>query len=147
MIKNEKIQYDIDIVMPRLVKALQQDNDILFAYLFGSYGKGKPTSLIDIDLAVYFRSRGHMMDKKIDLFLLVSGILKTDEIDIVLLNESTPLLIHSIMQTGKLLFSKDELERIRFLSKNLKEYLEMEYYREKYQEAMKKRIKERNFGF
>jgi hypothetical protein len=147
MIKNEQIQYDIDIVMSQLIKALQQDKDILFAYLFGSYGKGKPNSLSDIDLAVYFKNRDHLTDKKIHLFLLVSKILKTDEIDIVLLNESTPLLVHSIMQTGKLLFSKDELERIRFLSKNLKEYLEMEYYRERYQDAMKKRIKERNFGF
>ncbi|MEN3044459.1 MAG: nucleotidyltransferase domain-containing protein [Candidatus Hydrothermales bacterium] len=79
------------------------------------------------------------------LFSEISRILKTDEIDLIILNEAPLSLIHSVFKTGRLFLSKNEEKRISF-AKNLKEYIEFSCYRERFFKAMSKRIKEGKFG-
>ena len=42
-----------------IIKVLENESDILFAYLFGSYAKGTQNEKSDIDIAVY------LIDEKI----------------------------------------------------------------------------------
>lgn len=145
MIRKEKIEHDIFKLIPELAKVLEKERDVIFAYLFGSYGKGCKGELSDVDVGVLLEG-DDLFERKLELISLISAVLKTQEIDLVVLNEASPSLVRSVMDTGKLLFSKDEEKRIKFFSKNLKDYIDFSHHRRKIWDAMKKRIKEGKFG-
>ena len=147
MIKRKKINHNINELLLHLTDRFKKEKDIIFAYIFGSYGKGKITPLSDVDIAVYLDTKGKIWERKLELLSIIIDILQTDEINFIILNETTPSLVCSILDTGKLLFSKDEIKRISFFVKNLKEYLDLEYHLSKIWKAMKNRIKGGQFGF
>lgn len=133
-------------IFENLKNRLSQEEDIIFAYLFGSYAKGRPHKNSDIDVAVYLKEPVNIFNRKIELIDLISEITKKNDVDLVILNQAKPFVVYSILKTGKLLFSKDEELRINFEGKNIKEYLDLTYYLNKYWEAMKKRVEENRFG-
>jgi len=147
MIKRKTINHDLKKLFPKLKERLLKEKDIVFCYIFGSYGRGKISPLSDIDIAIYLDTKRNLFERKNEILNILSNIFKTDEIDLVILNESPPSLIYSVFNTGKLFFSKNELLRIKFFAKNLKEYMEMDYYRKRFWNSMKKRIREGKFGF
>lgn len=146
MIKRRKIKHDIEPLIPKLKEKLEKEKDIIFAYLFGSHATGKATPLSDVDIALYLDEESVTPDRKLELIELIMDVLNTDEVDLVILNKASPSIIHSVVKTGKLLFSKDEKLRITFIARALKEYMEMHYYRERYFKKMKERIREGRFG-
>ena len=119
---------------------------MIFAYLFGSRARGKATALSDIDIALFLEETAISPDRKLELIELLMDVLKTDEIDLVILNDATPSIVHSVVRDGKLLFSRDEKRRIEFIARAQKEYMDMEYYWRKYFSKLKGRIKEGKFG-
>ncbi len=108
---------------------------MLFAYLFGSQAKEKTGKLSDIDIAVYFDKKispPSMFDNRLRLITEFSKILKSDKVEVVPLNNAYPLLAHRIIRDGKLLFSCNELERIRFEVRTMSLYFDFKPYLEKY---------------
>jgi len=146
MIKRNKIEKDIAQFFPLLEEKLKEDEDIIFVYIFGGYGKGKISPLSDFDIGIYLKENVDIFEKKIYLNSFITSILKTDEVDIVFLNNAPCVLVHNILKTGKLLFSKDEKKRIEFVAKNIKEYFDMQYYLKRFKEDMFKRIEEGKYG-
>ena len=108
---------------------------VVFACLFGSQVKGKAGPLSDIDIAVYFDEKVSS-DKRFDLRLQVLGELtelyKTDEVDLIMLNDAPPLLAHRILKEGVLVFSDDEKSRIEYEVKAVLKYLDWKPYLDKY---------------
>lgn len=126
-----------------LQRELKKERDILFAYLFGSQATGKTHGESDLDLAVYLEPLPEdTLERKLELIDKISEITHFNHIDLVILNQAPPLLIHSVMRTGKLLFCKDEERRVLFLAKKLSEALDFEIHLRKYQEALRKRFEE-----
>ncbi|MCD6489957.1 MAG: hypothetical protein J7K20_04450, partial [Thermodesulfobacterium sp.] len=85
-------------------------------------------------------------ERRLELIDLISTFTGENEIDLVILNKASPLVVHSVESTGKLLFSKNEEKRVQFIVKNLKEYLDLEIQLKICWSAIKKRIKEGKFG-
>jgi len=76
-------------------------------YLFGSRVVGKEPPLSDYDFAVYLDTgdKKRMYEIKFELFDRISRMLKTDRIDIVILNlTESPELKYQIIKEGKLIF-------------------------------------------
>lgn len=92
----------------KLAKRLKEKfPEILFAFLFGSSKDGKIRKGSDIDLAIYIQECK-------DTFTLISRILKiveseisTDNFDLVILNDTDPVLAMEALQ-GKILFIRKE---------------------------------------
>ncbi len=143
--KDKKIFYEV--ILSRLKKALFNEEDVVFAYLFGSYGKGKPHGKSDVDVGVYLKEGEDFFKRRLELTNLVSSITKHNEVDILILNTAKPFMVQSVLQTGILLFSKDETQRVPFIVKNMREWLDLNYLLKKHWEAQRKRIKEKRFGF
>ncbi len=81
----------------KLKKALEKDENVIFAYVFGSYVNGIPTSQSDVDVAVYFKNppRGtEILDYTIKLsnFLNKYGIYKKHLSDFDLRKRYKPIL-------------------------------------------------------
>jgi len=107
-------------------------NPVIFVYLFGSVAEEKEGVLSDIDIAVYFEERVDYFNEKIKLLGEIMNILKTEAIDIVVLNISPPLISHRIVKYGKLIYSKDEKKRIEYEVRAVLQYLDWKPFLMKY---------------
>jgi predicted nucleotidyltransferase len=79
-------------------------------YFFGSKAKRKGGPLSDYDFAVYLeeKDKSRIFDIKLDLQNKISRLLKTDKIDIVILNlTESPELKYNIIKEGNLIFQKE----------------------------------------
>lgn len=80
---------------------------VVLAYLFGSHAKGTARASSDIDIAVllpYDTPRSKFFDVRLSLTNELMGLFHKNEIDVVVLNEATPLLAREIVQDGKVLY-------------------------------------------
>jgi predicted nucleotidyltransferase len=146
MIKYKKIEHDIYPLLSQLKESLSIDNNIIFAYIFGSYGVGKPTPLSDVDIAVYLSSKENIWGKKMELIEKITSILKTDELDIVVLNGAPLSLQFQVLKTGRLLFSKNDKLRINFITRVYDIYCDVEPLRKIAHENLIRRIHEGKIG-
>jgi len=108
---------------------------VVLGYLFGSQAKGKIGPLSDIDIAVYFKE-AITSDERFDLRLKILGeladLFKTDDIDLVVLNDAPPLLAHRILKEGVLIFSDNDKKRLEFEVKAVLKYLDWKPYLDKF---------------
>jgi len=113
--------------IPDIIKEyLKGQEDILAAYLFGSFAKGKEKRRSDIDIAVLFSSDVKdvsFADRQITIINDLSQLLNK-EIDIVALNNASSLLKFKVAQTGKCLYEKNIIESRRFRARSIIEYFD-----------------------
>ena len=94
----------------QLESILNLDNNVRFAYLFGSYAEGNFTDKSDVDVAVYLHDRS--LDAKLTLHHKLEKSLHKN-IDLVYLNDVKNMyLLEAIITKGILI--KDEEERAFF---------------------------------
>ena len=136
MIKNKSIKQDIPRLLPKVETYLRYRKDVQFAYLFGSYAKGKITPLSDVDIAVYL-SGSNFSQKRLEILGGLIEVLKTDEIDLVILNTAPLPLKIRILRNRKLLVDRTPLVRHAFESTTMRVYLDFS--------KLEKRILERRY--
>jgi uncharacterized protein len=114
--------------------------EIKAGYLFGSRAKGEESKLSDIDIAILadeeILSVNSSYRYKAEVITDLIGILKTDKIDLVILNESPLSLSFRVIQSGIILCSKDEVRRVRFESKIMSLYFDRQYYYKRHAKAV-----------
>ena len=105
--------------------------EILLAYLFGSASRGRVHPLSDIDIAVLldedvFREldRKAPWGYKASLIGELTAVLRRNDVDLVLLHQAPPLLVHEVVHSGRLLFKRDEDTRVDFEVGVHREYLD-----------------------
>lgn len=125
---------------------IEKQECVRVAYLFGSHVKGRVSPLSDVDIAVLLDERlDHQERSDIKLILIngISSILKTDKLDIVVMNRAPLLLNYNIIRKGSILNSKNEAERVRFETYILSRYLDRRYYDERHVNMGIKRVAEK----
>ena len=112
--------------MENIIKVLEKEPQVLFAYLFGSYAKGTQDKKSDIDIAIYLRDTSLL---EIDplypsrLAIKIEKVLvEKRTVDVRVLNDSTLRFESQVLRYGKLLHSKDEKKRIEFETFSLAHY-------------------------
>jgi hypothetical protein len=148
MIRHKKITHEVKPLFPALKSALEKEEALIFGYIFGSYAKDRISLLSDVDIAVYMDDKiKDRFDKRLDLIDMITRILKTDEVDLIVLNDAPLSMVFQVLKTKKLLFSKDDAKRIEFEVRAIKNYLDTEILRKRAWEAMKRRIEEERYGY
>ncbi|MDP2767937.1 MAG: nucleotidyltransferase domain-containing protein [Candidatus Methanoperedens sp.] len=126
----------------RVVEFLSKQKHVKLAYLFGSVAEGREGKLSDVDLAVFLDeslSKKEIFNLQLKLISELTSILKTDRIDLVIMNDAPLLLKYNIIKHGKIL--KDDIEtKIRVESGILSNYLDMKYYMDRHTNLAIKRI-------
>ena len=107
---------------------LANRDDIVFAYLFGSYAKRKQTHLSDIDIAVYMKYDNQVFDKKLEILSDLSKKLETDDIDLVILNKAPISLLTKILANKVILIDKDPYVRHAFESLNMRKGFDFSFF-------------------
>lgn len=133
-----------------LVEVLSDDADIMAAYLFGSHARGTPSLLSDVDVAVLLREQSDQENfhKRLCLLGELMSELRSDRVDLIILNESPPALTYRIIKEGILLFESPgaRRERIIFEKDSFMAYFDLRKLHEAVAGEMRKRIKEGRFG-
>ncbi|MBI2459068.1 MAG: nucleotidyltransferase domain-containing protein [Parcubacteria group bacterium] len=102
---------------------------IKLVYFFGSRARGEEGPLSDYDFAVYTDglSSKKISELKIELIGKISLILKTDDVDVVMLNiTKNSELKYNIIQEGVLIFEREPY-KIIVEPKILNEYFDFYY--------------------
>jgi uncharacterized protein len=132
----------------RLRSALDQDG-VAAAYLFGSQGRGNPGPLSDIDVAVWAapgtdaRSRFAL---RLELATAATRALDGETVDLVVLDDASPLLRQRAWRDGELLIDRDPRTRVRDEAQALVEFLDTKPLREQTAAGVSNRIAEGRFG-
>jgi len=147
----KKIEHDVMQYIPSLVEKFSVDGDIVSIYLFGSCAEGKQTPVSDIDLAVLLDRdfpSNHYFEKKLELLAIATTTLKTDEIDLIILNQAPSALSYQVLSKGRLLFENDKVkgQRVNFQARTYDRYFDFKPVESVLHEGLARRIKEGRFG-
>jgi len=72
--------------------------------------------------------------------------LKSDKVDVVILNQSPLLLQHRVVRDGKVIFCRDEGECVHYEAQVIRDYLDFQYFERAYNEALLGRILKEGLG-
>ncbi|HOJ11768.1 MAG TPA: nucleotidyltransferase domain-containing protein [Clostridiales bacterium] len=114
--------------------------NIVFAYIFGSYAQRVIRTDSDIDIAIYLEKElavENYLEIKVDLTEACKR-----EIDLIILNDATPLLKYEIYKNSILLFSRDKAIETSYKVKTLFEYNDMKKYLDLYYDRTINRLKD-----
>lgn len=99
-------------VTARIREALEVHAGVLEAYIFGSSVRGDAASHSDLDVAVYLDPGLAAIARRLLTLELATDLMAAlgrNDIDLVCLNDATPLLYHRVLRDGARVFSRDPL--------------------------------------
>jgi len=124
------IPSDLEHLESKLSKFFSNIDSVALAYLFGSTVRGEANCLSDIDIAVLFDdslTKKEAFDLQLRLIVDLGDLLNTNNVDLVVLNNSPLLLTFNIIRDGIILKS-DERERVHFETRIMSRYYDEQYY-------------------
>ena len=106
----------------QIITTLYQRESIIFAYLFGSTVNKSLTPMSDIDIAVYLNTNITVSEERLVLIGDLMTTLKTDNIDLVIMNFAPLTLKARIIQNKETLVDKSPFLRHSFESLVMRQY-------------------------
>lgn len=128
----------------KLVNFFKEREKVILVYIFGSQIKGKPSPLSDIDIAIFLDeklSKSERFDLRLYLIAKVCNILGSREVDLIVLNDVPPRLYFNVLKNGQILYSRDELKRIRSEVKVMSQYLDQKFYQDRHDRILLEQIR------
>ncbi len=127
----------------KLIDFLSKQEHVRLVYLFGSVAKGKAGKLSDVDIAVLLDEsldKKQRFDLQLELISDISELLKTDKIDLVVINEAPLSLKFEIIKANCPLFVRDGMEKIDFEQMVMSRYLDRRYYEKRASSEFLKKV-------
>ena len=129
-----------------VVEYLSKQERVKLAYLFGSVAEGKEGKLSDVDIAVFLDeslSKKERFNLQLKLMSEMSSILKTDKVDLIVMNDAPLSLNYEIIKANHPLLVRDKGEKIDFEHGILSRYLDRRYYEKRWAAEFLKKVAER----
>ena len=131
-----------------LARGLRAESAIRLAWLFGSRVREAARAESDVDVAVLVDDAcadgaQALHDARRRLVPAMTHAVRSDLIDLVILNNAPPLLCHRVIRDGILLYARSDVERVRFMRRTLGEYLDLEPRLREQTRLVVRRMKER----
>ena len=124
MIRHSKLPKNILDRIQYAANYLETRNDVMFAYLFGGLSKGEPKPLSDVDIAVYLSENAECIQAKSEIIENLVDILRTDEIDVIILNQSSLSLKMNVLKNNRVLVDKKPFLRHTYQSLIFRKYFD-----------------------
>ena len=125
-----------------LKRIFEKDEEILFAYLYGSHVFNTVHFESDIDVAVYLKPSDikKQIRKEEELTSALVTKFHTDKIDLRILNSLPFLLQYRIVKEGTPILVKDAAERVNFEIRVMNRFFELRPYLDEYYQMLSSRI-------
>jgi predicted nucleotidyltransferase len=130
-----------DLIIVKLRQYFKDKEDASLVFIFGSIVSGHITEQSDVDIAVLFSHKPKFQEILNTTDEVCRAIGR--EIDLVVLNDSSPIIRMQVLKNGKLIKSKSHAVYNDFFIKALKEYDDLKYIR---REAEKNILKGRIYA-
>ena len=133
----------------QVVESLNKQEHLRLAYLFGSVAEGKTGRLSDVDIAVFLDkslSKKERFDIQLKLMSEMASILKTDKIDLVIMNDAPLSLNYEIIKENHPLFVREKGEKLDLEHRILSRYLDRRYYEKRWAAEFLKKVAERGIS-
>jgi predicted nucleotidyltransferase len=140
-------QLDAD-ALARLGRALDAPA-VSAAYLIGSQARDSSGPLSDVDVAILHvpgLAPPAALALRLALARAAAAAIATGEVDVVLVNDASPLLRHRVARDGRLLVDRDPRARIAFQAAALRDYLDTQPLRAELRRGLRRRLQEGRFG-
>ncbi len=124
MIKFERLPENINHLLPNVREYLNKHPKVVFAYLFGGLARGRVSPLSDVDIAIYTVDGADIVQEKLEILGKLNDLLKTDEVDLVVLNTAPLPLAARIIKNKIILLDKMPFTRHVFESLIIREYFD-----------------------
>ncbi len=112
---------------------------VVLAYLFGSHARGRAWAQSDVDVAVLLEGRpdnDQCFDMRLEVIGGLMGILHTNDVDVLILNQAPPALRYAVLRDGIVLFCRDRQAMIEFRVRTLNEYLDFKPFLKRHGDAI-----------
>ena len=132
----------------KLANFFKKESNAIGVFIYGSYAKGKQTSVSDIDIAVLTKNkltRKESTEKRIQYSLSLSKLLKKN-VDVVLLRDAPLLLRFNIFKEGEKVYVVDKKMVNDFKARAIVEYLDFKPLEDFFFYNMIKKMEERLSG-
>jgi predicted nucleotidyltransferase len=130
-----KLQDDVLERLPGLIQAIKQRSEVVALYSFGSVVKNDLKPLSDLDYAILLSgqlSKRQRFDEHLELIGIFNNVFRTDEIDLIILNDAPLRFCYVILKTGKLIYFRNKDDLIDLRDQVLKYYLDFKYFRDSF---------------
>ncbi|MEP9412400.1 MAG: nucleotidyltransferase domain-containing protein [Candidatus Brocadia sp.] len=124
MIKICRLPENINHFLPDVREYLNKHPDVVFAYHFGSLARGRVSPLSDVDIAIYMVEGVEIAMEKLEMLGKLNELLKTDEVDLVILNTAPLPLAARVIKNKIILVDKIPFKRHAFESLIIREYFD-----------------------
>lgn len=108
----------------------RKHQEITAVYLFGSSATGKVGPLSDVDVAVLLQEKSIAPKKQFGFLLDLLGeamhACRRPDVEVVLLNQASPLLAYEIVRHGKVLYERHPGQRVATEARIVRDYLDFE---------------------
>ena len=120
------------------------------AYLYGSRAEKKEGKLSDIDIGVYLAEKldkNERFNLRLKLLSKISSLLKTDKVDLVIMNDTQIALNFEIIKANSPIFIRSREKKIELEQKIMSKYLDRRYYDLRATEIFLSKVREKGLAF
>jgi predicted nucleotidyltransferase len=136
--KFRELSPSIDQKLTQLIPLFEKE-EVQLAYLFGSLSRGQAGH--DVDLAILTRGRPAFR-----LRAAITNCLETERVDLVDLQQASPVLRFEILRTGRLLYAADPVSSEHFELATLRLYRDTAWLRRRHREYLRERMEQWSSG-
>ncbi|MBI3491746.1 MAG: nucleotidyltransferase domain-containing protein [Acidobacteria bacterium] len=128
-----------------VAQCVRTRREIRAAYVFGSVATGRAREDSDVDVAVLLGRplpASRSLSYRLKLMTELGAALQRSDVDVIILNDASPLLAHRVLSKGKLAFERSASDRVRFQVKTAGLYADLMPMFETHIRYLKKRVRE-----
>ena len=121
---------------------------VALAYLFGSQASGKVHPGSDLDLGILLAEnipQREYTGQRLEIIGDLMQLLKSNDVDVVILNQVPLVMRYQVISNGKLLFCRDRQEAIDFRVQTLNSYFDFQPILDHHREIFFQKIREGKF--
>jgi predicted nucleotidyltransferase len=136
---------DSSSISRAVARRLAKRREIQAAYIFGSVATGRARPGSDVDVAVLVDRRvrpSQMLKYRLRLMADLGSALRRSDVEVVILNDASPLLAHRVLSRGKLVFERSASARVQFQVRTAGRYLDLIPMFETHIRYLKKKVRE-----
>lgn len=139
----------VDAAAKQRLRSALDRNGVVAASLMGSQATGRAGPLSDVDVGLWLEPQLAPEERAVLANVLAAAAidaLGTGEVDLVVLNNASPLLRHRALRDGERILDRRPADRVRLETRALLEYLDTGPLRATLSAGRRRRIAEGRFG-